>query len=305
MPRQLAFRVSTGVAVAIVAVAAIWLGPPWLTLLALVGGGIAIFETYRLTPEGAGRMPLALGVVAVLTLLLTAEETLGWANYLTPEVYAPLDGERLAKAASGKADYLTASGIALAVWALVALLWFIVFYSGDRAVYAFSLLLLGPVYVGFLLGHGLAIYDIASALGGAENLGRNWLLFTLAGTSACDTGAYAVGRLIGRHRMAPRISPNKTWEGSIGGLVTAVAAMAIVGWLLDLGVAPWQYTVVAVVVAVVAQAGDLVESSLKRAADAKDSGSIMPGHGGLLDRIDSILFALPAVYYLLALGFGL
>ena len=305
MPRQLAFRVSTGVAVAIVAVAAIWFGPPWLTLLALVGGGIAIFETYRLTPEGAGRMPLALGVVAVLTLLLTAEETLGWANYLTPEVYAPLDGERLAKAASGKADYLTASGIALAVWALVALLWFIAFYSGDRAVYAFSLLLLGPVYVGFLLGHGLAIYDIASALGGAENLGRNWLLFTLAGTSACDTGAYAVGRLIGRHRMAPRISPNKTWEGSIGGLVTAVAAMAIVGWLLDLGVAPWQYTVVAVVVAVVAQAGDLVESSLKRAADAKDSGSIMPGHGGLLDRIDSILFALPAVYYLTVLGFGL
>ena len=305
MPRQLAFRVSTGVAVAIVAVAAIWLGPPWLTLLALVGGGIAIFETYRLTPEGAGRMPLALGVVAVLTLLLTAEETLGWANYLTPEVYAPLDGERLAKAASGKADYLTASGIALAVWALVALLWFIAFYSGDRAVYAFSLLLLGPVYVGFLLGHGLAIYDIASALGGAENLGRNWLLFTLAGTSACDTGAYAVGRLIGRHRMAPRISPNKTWEGSIGGLVTAVAAMAIVGWLLDLGVPPWQYTVVAVVVAVVAQAGDLVESSLKRAADAKDSGSIMPGHGGLLDRIDSILFALPAVYYLTVLGFGL
>ena len=305
MPRQLAFRVSTGVAVAIVAVAAIWLGPPWLTLLALVGGGIAIFETYRLTPEGAGRMPLALGVVAVLTLLLTAEETLGWANYLTPEVYAPLDGERLAKAASGKADYLTASGIALAVWALVALLWFIAFYSGDRAVYAFSLLLLGPVYVGFLLGHGLAIYDIASALGGAENLGRNWLLFVLAGTSACDTGAYAVGRLIGRHQMAPRISPNKTWEGAAGGFAGSVLAMLAVGRLFDLGVAMWEYAVAAVVVAIVAQAGDLVESALKRAANMKDSGSIMPGHGGLLDRIDSILFALPAVYYLLALGFGL
>ena len=305
MPRQLAFRVSTGMAVAIVAVAAIWFGPPWLTLLGLVGGGIAIFETYRLTPEGAGRMPLALGVVAVLALLLAAEETLGWANYLTPEVYAPLDGERLAKAASGKADYLTASGIALAVWALVALLWFIAFYSGDRAVYAFSLLLLGPVYVGFLLGHGLAIYDIASALGGAENLGRNWLLFVLAGTSACDTGAYAVGRLIGRHQMAPRISPNKTWEGAAGGFAGSVLAMLAVGRLFDLGVAMWEYAVAAVVVAIAAQAGDLVESALKRAANMKDSGSIMPGHGGLLDRIDSILFALPAVYYLLALGFGL
>ena len=281
MPRQLAFRVATGVVVAVVAVAAIWFGPPWLTLLGLVGGAIAIFETYRLAPEGVGRMPLALGVAAVIVLLLSAE------------------------AASGTADHLLASGIALAAWTLVALLWYIAFYDGERPVAGLLLLMLGPVYAGFLLGHGLAIYDLSSGVEGADHLGRNWLLFTLAGTSACDTGAYAVGRLIGRHHMAPRISPNKTWEGAIGGLVAAVAAMAVAGWLLDLGVAPWQYSVVGVVVAVVAQTGDLVESALKRAADVKDSGSIMPGHGGLLDRIDSIIFALPAVYYLLALGFGL
>ena len=286
MPRpairgQLAFRVVSGVAVAAVAVAAIWFGPPLLTLLGLLGGSIAIFETYRLAPAGAGRLPLALGVVAVLALLLTAE------------------------AASGKADYLTASGIVLAVWTLVAALWFIACYSGERPVAAFLLLLLGPVYAGFMLGHGLAIYDIASSLGGAENLGRNWLLFTLAGTSASDTGAYAVGRLIGRHRMAPRVSPGKTWEGVAGGFVASVGAMLAVGALLGLGVELWEYAVVSLVVAIVAQAGDLAESSMKRAANVKNSGSIMPGHGGLLDRIDSILFALPAVYYLLAMGFGL
>ena len=286
MPRQLAFRVASGVAVAVVAVAAIWFGPPWLTLLALLGGGIALFETYRLAPEGVGRMPLALGVVAVLALLLAAE------------------------AASGKADYLAASGIALAVWALAASLWFVAAYEGERPAAAFLLLLLGPVYAGFLLGHGLAIYDIEGMADGAgillnENLGRNWLLFTLAGTSACDTGAYAVGRLIGRHPMAPVVSPNKTWEGAAGGFAAAVGAMLAAGAALDLGVDLWQQAVVAVVVAVVAQSGDLVESALKRAANAKDSGSIMPGHGGLLDRIDSILFALPAVYYLLTLGFGL
>ena len=286
MPRpairgQLAFRVVSGVAVAAVAVAAIWFGPPLLTLLGLLGGSIAIFETYRLAPAGAGRLPLALGVVAVLALLLTAE------------------------AASGKADYLTASGIVLAVWTLVAALWFIACYSGERPVAAFLLLLLGPVYAGFMLGHGLAIYDIASSLGGAENLGRNWLLFTLAGTSASDTGAYAVGRLIGRHRMAPRVSPGKTWEGVAGGFAASVGAMLAVGALLGLGVDLWEYAVVSLVVAIVAQAGDLAESSMKRAANVKDSGSIMPGHGGLLDRIDSILFALPAVYYLLAMGFGL
>ena len=286
MPRpairgQLAFRVVSGAAVAAVAVAAVWFGPPWLTLLGLLGGSIAIFETYRLAPAGAGRLPLALGIVAVLALLLTAE------------------------AASGKADYLTASGIVLAVWTLVAALWFIACYSGERPVAAFLLLLLGPVYAGFMLGHCLAIYDIASSLGGAENLGRNWLLFTLAGTSASDTGAYAVGRLIGRHRMAPRVSPGKTWEGVAGGFAASVGAMLAVGALLGLGVDLWEYAVVSLVVAIVAQAGDLAESSMKRAANVKDSGSIMPGHGGLLDRIDSILFALPAVYYLLAMGFGL
>ena len=301
---QLAFRVVSGLAVAAVAVACIWFGPPWLTLLGLVGGCIAIFETYRLTPEGAGRMPLALGAVAVLVLLLTAEAALGKADYFTPEAYLPPEGERLAKAASGRADYLAASGIALALWALAAALWFTAFYSGERPAYAFFLLLLGPVYAGFLLGHGLAIYDIARGLGEAENLGRNWLLFILAGTSASDTGAYAVGRLAGRHRMAPRLSPGKTWEGAAGGFAVSVGAMLAAGGLLGLGVELWEYAIAAVVVAIAAQAGDLAESALKRAANVKDSGSIMPGHGGLLDRIDSILFALPAVYYLLAWGFG-
>ena len=226
-------------------------------------------------------MPLALGLLAVAVLLLAAE------------------------AASGTADYLAASGVALAVWALVASLWFIAAYEGERPLTAFLLLLLGPVYAGFLLGHGLAIYGLSPAIEGADSLGRNWLLFVLAGTSASDTGAYAVGRLIGRHRMTPTLSPSKTWEGATGGLVASAAAMLAVGALFELGVAFWQHAIAAVTVAVVAQLGDLFESLLKRRADVKDSGSIMPGHGGLLDRIDSILFALPAVYYLLTMVFGL
>ena len=281
MPRQLAVRVASGLGVAAVAIASILLGPPLLTLLGLAGGAIAMYEVYRLTPSGAGRMPLTLGLLAVAVLLLAAE------------------------AASGTTDFLTASGIALAVWTLAATLWFTAAYEGERPVAAFLLLWLGPVYAGFLLGHGLAIYDLSSTIEGADSVGRNWLLFTLAGTSASDTGAYAVGRLLGRHRMTPTLSPGKTWEGAAGGLIASVAAMLAVGAWLQLGVVFWQYVVVAVAVAVVAQLGDLFESFLKRRADAKDSGSIMPGHGGLLDRIDSILFALPAVYYLLTLVFGL
>ena len=281
MPRQLGFRVASGLGVAAVAVAAIWFGPPWLTLLALLGGAIAIFEAYRLVPTGVGRMPLALGLLAVIVLLLAAES------------------------ASGTADYLMASGIALAFWALAASIWFIAAYEGERPAAGFLLLLLGPVYAGFLLGHGLAIYDLGSGVEGGEQVGRYWLLFTLAGTSASDTGAYAVGRLIGRHQMTSTLSPNKTWEGAAGGFVASVVAMLAVGALFDLGVDFWQHAVVALAVAIVAQLGDLFESFLKRQADAKDSGSIMPGHGGLLDRIDSMLFALPAVYYLSVLVFGL
>ncbi len=281
MPGQLAIRVVSGAGVAAVAVFCIWFGPPWLTLLGLAGGAIAIFEAYRLTSEGMGRLPLVLGLLAVVVLLLAAES------------------------ASGTADYLTASGIALALWMLAGTLWFIAAYQGERPVAALMLLLAGPVYAGFLLGHGLAIYDLGSGVEGMENAGRNWLLFTLAGTSASDTGAYAVGRLLGRHKMTPALSPNKTWEGAAGGFAASVLAMVAAGILFDLGVEFWQHAVVALVVAVVAQLGDLFESLLKRQADLKDSGSIMPGHGGLLDRIDSILFALPAVYYLVAVVFGL
>ena len=281
MRRQLAVRVASGSAMAALTIGAILVGPPALTLLGLVGGAVALYEVLRLTPPGVGRLPLVPGLLAVAALLLAAE------------------------AASGPADFLAASGVVLALWALAAALWFTAAYEGERPVSGFLLLLLGPVYAGFLLGHGLAIYDVSSAMEGADDLGRNWLLFTLAGTSASDTGAYAFGRLIGRHRMTPGLSPNKTWEGAAGGLIASVAAMLAVGALLEMGVELWQYAVAALMVAVVAQLGDLFESFLKRRAEAKDSGSIMPGHGGLLDRIDSILFALPAVYYLLTLVFGL
>ena len=350
-------RLATGVTGAAVVVGAVWLGAPWLTLLALIGGGLAIRETYRLTPPRVGRMPVLLGVIAVAALLLAAET-------------------------ASPGDFHLASGLVLAGWVLAALLWFIACYDVDsdpeaddfeddpevlpeeadgtdyvsdndypsgneyvswpdppgnlavasrpfafeedveereedweyvdeddketpvgRPWLGFLFLLAGPVYVGFFLGHGLALRDLA---GGTENLGRSWLLFTLLVVFACDTGAFAVGRLLGRHRMTPRLSPNKTWEGAAGGLLASIGAALLVGVVFELGVALWQQALIGAAASVAAQVGDLAESALKRAANAKDSGSIMPGHGGILDRMDSILFALPAVFYLLlAAGFRL
>ena len=103
--------------------------------------------------------------------------------------------------------------------------------------------------------------------------------------------------------MAPNISPHKTWEGAIGGLALALVAVVVLGLLFDVAVPRWQQIVIGATVGVVSQLGDLFESKLKRFSNAKDAGSIIPGHGGVLDRLDSVVVSIPVVYYLLATVF--
>ena len=120
-----------------------------------------------------------------------------------------------------------------------------------------------------------------------------WLIiwaFVLAWS--VDTGAYFVGRAWGRNRLAPRVSPGKTWEGVAGGMCAGVAVGCGLAWVLDLGSLP-EWAVVAVALSVVAVFGDLFESAIKRASGAKDSGTLLPGHGGVLDRIDSTIAVVP------------
>jgi len=112
----------------------------------------------------------------------------------------------------------------------------------------------------------------------------------------CDSGAYFIGSKFGKSKMAPRISPNKSWEGTIGGFVTSIIGGALFNLLLMDGNAILFSMLVAGVASSAGQAGDLVESLLKRAADVKDSGKIFPGHGGMLDRIDSLLYSAIVVY---------
>ncbi|MCH7483458.1 MAG: phosphatidate cytidylyltransferase [Chloroflexi bacterium] len=119
--------------------------------------------------------------------------------------------------------------------------------------------------------------------------------FTL--TFATDTGAYAVGKLVGRHKMAPRISPGKTWEGAAGGLVAGTGAtVALVAVLGPIETALAAAALLGAGIAIAGQAGDLAESWLKRLAGAKDSGTLIPGHGGILDRMDSLFPVFPLVY---------
>ena len=144
--------------------------------------------------------------------------------------------------------------------------------------------------------------DFARELTGLTETGCWWLLLAILTVYAADTGAYAVGRRIGRHRMAPAISPGKTWEGTAGGMLFAVIAAVGLGALFPLRLEIWHLAVIGVILGAVSPIGDLIESKIKRLADAKDSGSLFPGHGGMLDRLDSLLPSLIAVYILAAMS---
>lgn len=155
----------------------------------------------------------------------------------------------------------------------------------------------GALYVSLLafvvrLGHAAPAVPDGAAL---EGLGaeRGWILLLLLAVWAYDTGAFLVGRRFGRERFLAHISPSKTYAGLIGGVVVATAVVG--GLLWGLGQSPFHALLLGPLVAFAAQAGDLAESMLKRAANAKDSGTLIPGHGGMLDRVDSFLFAAPVV----------
>jgi len=129
--------------------------------------------------------------------------------------------------------------------------------------------------------------------------GRDLLFFTVLTVWITDTGAYGVGRLIGRHKLAPAISPGKTIEGTLGSLVAGFAAVFVLNEVFDLGLALEDRIALGLILPPVIGVGDLAESALKRSLSIKDSSGLVPGHGGIADRLDSLLFAAPAVYYYL------
>ncbi|MGI8649107.1 MAG: phosphatidate cytidylyltransferase, partial [Rubrobacter sp.] len=175
---------------------------------------------------------------------------------------------------------------------ILSLPWALVWLAGRsdvRTLRAILAILLMSVWVGVPMAH----LGLISAL---DN-GRLLVVVAIVGPWISDAGAYFAGRLFGRHLLFPTLSPKKTVEGGIGGLVLSTL---VVGWfsLEVLGFDPVKAIVLGVMVSVASQAGDLFESTLKRILDIKDLGKILPGHGGMLDRIDSLLFTAPAVYYI-------
>lgn len=133
--------------------------------------------------------------------------------------------------------------------------------------------------------------------------GAIWLLYVMILVWGADSGAYMFGKLFGKHKLAPKVSPGKTWQGFIGGLVTAAVISWGYGMWANLNVAPVILLICSVVAALASVLGDLTESMFKREAGIKDSGHLIPGHGGILDRIDSLTAAVPVFACLLLLVF--
>jgi len=155
----------------------------------------------------------------------------------------------------------------------------------------------GALYVSLLafivrLGHAAPEVPQSAPFSALE-ADRGWILLLILAVWSYDTGAYLFGKQFGRERFLTHISPSKTYAGLVGGVLASTVVVAVALW--GLGQAPWHALVLGPLVALSAQAGDLAESMLKRAAGAKDSSDLIPGHGGMLDRVDSFLFAAPVV----------
>lgn len=159
--------------------------------------------------------------------------------------------------------------------------------------------ILGVLYVVLLGGHLVAIRT-----GFPQKLSAHLLSFFFLVLMGSDVGAYYVGRAIGKHKLAPKISPGKTWEGVAGGVVAALALATVAHfWFFRELPLKWALPLAAVMIAL-GILGDLTESALKRGAGAKDAAKILPGHGGALDRLDSLLFNAPLLYYFAHLYFS-
>jgi phosphatidate cytidylyltransferase len=235
----------------------VWLGGWWLFGLALVGGLLALHALYAMARS---LRPIVLGGYAGLIFTLLGTQ-LGGTTWVLAGILSTV---------------------------VAALLVFFVSSARQNAVAGFAVTLLGVAWVGGGLAHLMLVRDVPDD-------GRLLIFTVLLTVFADDTAAFFVGRAIGRHRLAPAISPGKSVEGFVGGTIAGVAVAFFALYEQDV-VSTGDSLILGLVVAVAATLGDLFESAVKRDLGVKDSGTLLGGHGGVLDRVDSLLWAGPAAY---------
>ena len=248
-----------------------YFGNPWLLLGMLVFGGLALWEYLHLVRGmGLAVQRITAGVLALGFFLWPY--SLIWAGYAELVILPPL--------------FFTVI-VLFSLWALLLPR----AHGHAQAFTGWAMAVAGAMYIGWLLGHTVALRDYIYVRG------ELWLIFALVVTWAYDTGAYLVGRSIGKRRIFQHLSAGKTLEGTLGGAFIAVMVAALYAQFTPFPPSPILAGLIGLGAAVFAQLGDLVESLLKRGADVKESGSLVPGHGGILDRIDSLLFTGPYMFY--------
>ncbi len=263
--RNMPIAIATGVAFALVAVLCFELGTVATLALSTIVVALSAAECYAALRRGGRRPATLLGLVATVAVMVAAY-----------------------------AKGLPALPLVLVLVVITALVWHLVGVERGSTVEGVASTLLGFVWVGFL--GSFAALLLAPGLFPHRH-GIAFFLGAIVATIGADVGALAIGSWLGRHHLAPTVSPNKTWEGLIGGAVVSIALSAAITGQVH----PWtvpKAALLGLVVAVVAPIGDLCESLVKRDLGLKDMGSILPGHGGVLDRVDGLLFVLPATFYL-------
>ncbi len=274
-------RVATAAVLVPVTVAAVWFGPVWLVALLVALVTLACVEEFLTlgAQQGLGSYRLWTHICAFAVVA---------AQWNAAVAGGPWTGGNARKwLVSG--DGTPAMGVELAL---------LTFVLGVAAMVVLGGRALKDVLpsVGTSSAALLLIvlpFSYMVRLQGLDN-GRIWLLFTLAVVWLGDTLAYFVGRGVGRLPLAPQISPQKTWEGAAANVVGALLAAAVFSMWLDVGV--MHLFTIAALASLAGQLGDLLESAYKRGAGVKDSGALLPGHGGLLDRVDALIFAAPVVW---------
>lgn len=311
-PGVLSKRVVFGVAAAVPVILGTYLGGPWFLLGTGLLGYLGLREFYALSDRPGARLVQPLGFMLGGALLLAnGGRDLLWHGLVDGpggDLSGVPGGDVLGVLLRPDGVGLfTQFAVAMAIiLPLVALL----FERRDPQgrLVGWALTLAGTLYIAWLLSHFQTLRLVGPP--GGEG-GRGWVFYVLAGTWSYDTGAYFVGRRFGRHRFMTWISPKKTWEGAVGGLVCCLLATLIARGPVPASVAPlaqlsgwaplpiplWHVPILALAMSLVAQLGDLAESMIKRESGAKDASNLIPGHGGMLDRMDSLLFTVVLVYY--------
>jgi phosphatidate cytidylyltransferase len=283
-------RVATAAVLAPIVVAIVLVGEPWVSVTVGLVAFLACVELIAMLDAAGFEPPQVLGLVggvatAAAGLVAANEASLG--GLLA-------DATRLSQP----------PGLPIITFAAaIILIGFVAFTRGDpRAGFlTWATTAFGVAYIGLLLPFVAIVVHLAPAGGSPAtsvgvlglSAGAAWGVLLLLVVWGYDTGAYFAGRWIGRRRLVDHISPSKTIEGLVGGLMLATLAAGIGAALT--GIAAWHPLLIGPAVGLAAQAGDLAESMLKRAAGRKESGIVVPGHGGILDRIDSLLFAAPVL----------